>query len=103
MPRIVPIIKPTSALVPETEVASQIRLVFFVNCSNIFDGAAKKYGFKSKTLTALSHSNKNTTPNDSGTIIFLMRASIFIDPLTLELHSLTHARLACHATPRALQ
>jgi hypothetical protein len=29
----------------------------------IFDGAAKKYGFKSKPLTAPSQSPKNTTPN----------------------------------------
>ncbi|CAB4535612.1 unannotated protein [freshwater metagenome] len=78
IPKIVPRHKPINALLPETAVASQIRVVLFKNCSMIFDGAAKKYGFKSKPLTAPSQSAKNTTPNTNGVAIFLTRSRVFI-------------------------
>jgi len=57
---------PTNAFRPETFVASQISDVFARNASQIADGAGRKYGWKSKTLTAASHSKRNTAPNTRG-------------------------------------
>ena len=51
-PSTVPTSKPISAFRPETFVASQINVVFCWNSAQIADGAGRKYGWKSKTLTA---------------------------------------------------
>jgi hypothetical protein len=65
--------RPTNALVPDTEVASQMRTKFLKNCSKIFEGAARKYGFRSNPFTTPSHNNKNATPKTSGGKIRRMR------------------------------
>src|SRR5262245_2011072 len=61
-----PRISPTSALSPDTLVASQIKAVFVVNALQIADGVGRKYGWKSKTFTASSHRPRNAIPNTTG-------------------------------------
>ena len=65
-PSTVPTSKPISAFRPETFVASQINVVFCWNSAQIAEGAGRKYGWKSKTLTAVSHKTRNPTPNTTG-------------------------------------
>src|SRR5262245_39466885 len=62
----VPTSSPTNAVRPDTLVASQINDVVARNASQIAEGAGRKYGWKSKTLTAASHNTRNTAPNNSG-------------------------------------
>ena len=65
----------------------------------IFDGAAKKYGFKLKPLTAPSQSAKNTTPNTNGVAIFLTRSRVFIFEFLLSdllRHELQYSRHGLH-------
>src|SRR4029450_4741104 len=65
-PSAVPTASPTNAFRPETFVASQIRAVFSRNAVQIAEGAGRKDGWKSKTLTAVSHTSRKPTPNTSG-------------------------------------
>jgi len=104
-PNTVPAMRPTNALVPETEDASQIRAKFLKNCSKIFEGAARKYGLRSNPLTTPSHNNKNETPKTSGGKIRRMRDTEFmISDLQLREQRLhLHVRRVCHEVLHALQ
>jgi len=107
--------RPTNALVPDTEVASQMRTKFLKNCSKIFEGAARKYGLRSNPFTTPSHNNKNATPKTSGGKIRRMRDAFFMisdlllrvfmisDLLLRAQHQHLRDRRACHAVLRALQ
>ena len=46
--------------------ASQMSAVFVRNASQTAEGAGRKYGWKSKTLTAVSQIARNATPNTTG-------------------------------------
>jgi hypothetical protein len=54
---------PTSAFIPDTDAASQIRDALSKNWLKIFEGGARKYGFKLKNFTAPSQNARKATPN----------------------------------------
>ncbi len=66
MPSAAPTRSPINAFRPDTRVASQIRVALARNSAQIADGAGRKYGWKSNTFTAASHSTRNAMPNTTG-------------------------------------
>jgi hypothetical protein len=93
-PKMVPAMSPTSAFIPDTDAASQIREALLKKLLKIFDGGARKYGFSSKNFTAPSQNARNATPNTNGTAMLrsrltkVMISDLQLHELLLHLHDL---------------